>query len=370
MLPLPATMKYWKNARLNQIRIIASHNSYHLRTDKAVLRYLTNLFAMGLIPKEYDPRGIDYTQATLTEQFEIYGVRGVELDIYNDPQGGNFYRRQGRALVGLNPHSHIEDLKKPGFKMLHIPDVDYNSTNLTFISGLAEIKKWSDAHPDHLPIFINIEPKSESIRDNVKILRRFARAIPYDSLAYDNMDKEIKSVFGDDLHNVITPDKVRGSYATLEQAVLTTGWPTIAQSRGKVVFIIDGSSEIYRKGRPSFEGRAMFGYVDAGTPAAAFVEVNDPMTGTDKIHDYVKKGYIIRTRADEGTVEARKGDYTCQRAAFASWAQIISTDYYRPDARAGSKGWSNYHIEVPKGVAVLDSIAVPALYSQYGVVKE
>jgi hypothetical protein len=357
--------------RLNQIQVIASHNSYHLRSDKRVLQNIQNLYNIGIIPRELNPKELDYSHATLTEQLTTYGIRGVELDIYNDPQGGNFYRRQGRALVGLSAKSHIEELKKPGFKMLHIPDVDYNTNNYTFVSALTEIKKWSDAHPGHLPVFINIEPKSSAIRDKVKILRRFAKSIPYDSVAYDNMDKEIKSVFGEDLPNVITPDRVRGNYVTLEKAIRGQGWPTLASCRGKVIFIIDGSSELYIKGHPSFRGRAMFAYVDAGTPEAAFVKLNDPIKHGADIQQRVKEGYIIRTRADEGTIEARTGDYTTQRAAFASWGQIVSTDYYRPDERAGKKkGWSDYHVPTTPGYVTVDSIAAPELYRQAKQIKE
>jgi hypothetical protein len=59
--------------RMNQIQVIASHNSYHIRTDKAVMRFLKNLYAMHLLPAEFNPREIDYTNVSLTEQFEKYG---------------------------------------------------------------------------------------------------------------------------------------------------------------------------------------------------------------------------------------------------------------------------------------------------------
>jgi hypothetical protein len=36
-------------------------------------------------------------------------------------------------------------------------------------------------------------------------------------------------------------------------------------------------------------------------------------------------------------------------AAFASGAQILSTDYYRPDYRAGQTGWSDYQVKFPSG---------------------
>jgi hypothetical protein len=48
-------------------------------------------------------------------------------------------------------------------------------------------------------------------------------------------------------------------------------------------------------------------------------------------------------------------------SAFASYAQIVSTDYYRPDYRAGTPGWSDYHVVLPGGgPGRVDSIAAPA----------
>ena len=70
-----------------------------------------------------------------------------------------------------------------------------------------------------------------------------------------------------------------------------------------------------------------------GDPHAAFVVMNDPLEDKEKIQEYVKKGYLVRTRADAGTYEARMGDYTRFEAAKESGAQYISTDYYIPDPR-------------------------------------
>jgi thiamine monophosphate kinase len=46
------------------------------------------------------------------------------------------------------------------------------------------------------------------------------------------------------------------------------------------------------------------------------------------IKELVKKGYIIRTRADSDTEQARANDKTDFKAACNSGAQIITTDYY------------------------------------------
>jgi len=46
------------------------------------------------------------------------------------------------------------------------------------------------------------------------------------------------------------------------------------------------------------------------------------------IINLVQKGYIVRTRADADTKQARENDRSGFEAACQSGAQIITTDYY------------------------------------------
>ena len=117
---------------------------------------------------------------------------------------------------------------------------------------------------------------------------------------------------------MITPDDVRGSHPTLESAVLSgTGGRTLADSAGKVMFLMDNASkrDLYRAGRPSLEGRVLFTNATPGSPDAALVEMNDPVGNTDEIQQLVRDGYVVRTRADADTVQARTGDTTMRDAA-------------------------------------------------------
>ena len=351
----------YDHLKINQIQVIASHNSYHLRTDPAVLRFLVAIHGLGILPADLDPKQIDYTNASLTDQLQKYGVRGLELDVWNDPEGGRFYHRMGREFVFKSTSSRLEVLKQPGFKILHIPDFDFISTNYTFKDALAEIKKWSDAHPDHIPVFINVETETETPGDQFRVLKRLTHAAPFDSIAADELDIEVKSVFGENLNGIITPDMVRGNYKTLEEAALAGNWPTLSAARGKVMFIIDGdgnSGQVYKHRHPSLKSRVMFVYSAPGTAEAAFVILNEPTERSPQIQQRVKEGYIVRTRSDEGTLQARAGNYTDMNLGFNSWAQIVSTDYYKPDARAPSRKWSKYQVQFPGGVmARVDSIS-------------
>lgn len=356
--------------KLNQIQVIASHNSYHLKTDSSVFAWMSTADSLGILPAQYSPKGIDYTHLPIEQQCNDYNVRGLEIDFYNDPIGGRFYYRQGMSMIGLSNDSHVEALKQPGFKVVHIPDFDFNTNYFTFKQALTAVYNWSVSHPNHLPVFINIETKEETVAGALPGVQDLTHAIPFDADACDKIDEEIKSIFGDALNKVITPDKVRGSYSTLEAAALAGNWPTLAVARNKVVFIMQGPAEsLYKSGHYSLQGRAMFVYSSPGTPEAAFVIMNNSSQVT-QIQNLVRQGYIVRTRADDGTTQARVGDYTDMNNAFVSGAQIISTDYYKADARAGTPGWTDYHVQFPNHeLARIDSFSA-ADKMNLGTIKE
>jgi hypothetical protein len=95
------------------------------------------------------------------------------------------------------------------------------------------------------------------------------------------------------------------------------------------MFVLDATNQKrtdYIKDHPSLKGRAMFANADPGTPEAAFLIRNNPKD--ENIPALVKKGYLIRTRADADTQQARNNDYSTFKSACASGAQIITTDYY------------------------------------------
>ncbi|HWB62792.1 MAG TPA: Ca2+-dependent phosphoinositide-specific phospholipase C, partial [Chitinophagales bacterium] len=108
------------NLKMNQVQIVATHNSYHLKTTPAVFRFLKFLYSSGLLPGGLNPDEIDYRKDSLSVQMGRFGVRGLELDVWNDPQGGRFYKRKGKAFAWQCTASKIAALKQPGFKVLHI----------------------------------------------------------------------------------------------------------------------------------------------------------------------------------------------------------------------------------------------------------
>ncbi len=321
-----ACARVWmdQSLRMNDIAAVGTHNSYKLAIPQAELTAMvaTNPAASGL----------DYANRPLAEQLDA-GARQIEIDVLNDPDGGRYAQplsALGRAGRGAPVDAAFrEAMARPGFKTLHMPDVDFRSSCLTFVACLVEIREWSAAHPDHAPILIMLNAKT----GRPSMLGGVA-PLDFDAAAWNALDGEIRSVF--DEGRLITPDQVRGGRPTLREGVLAGGWPTLGQARGKVFFALDeGAQKVgsYLDGHPSLQGRAMFVNIDEASPAAAYLTLNDPVAQQDRIRAAVRQGFIVRTRADADTMEARTADVTRRSAAFASGAHYVSTDYYWADPR-------------------------------------
>ncbi len=326
--------------KINQIQVLGSHNSYRIKTYEPIFNVVNDL--LGFLGDINPFREWDYTHLPIDEQLENHNMRSFELDIYYDPRGWKYYNRQGNVFVGESRESNEPLLQQPGFKMLHIHDFDYMTHYLTFKQGLQAIKNWSDANSSHIPLFILIEPKGASFLSAVSFIG-LATPKRFTSEAADALEEEVLEIFPRD--KIITPDDVRGNYATLEEAVLNKNWPTIGAARGKVMFILIAGGDVYAEGYPSLDGRLLFISSDEGRDETAVI-VKNASSEVEEIRELVAKGYIIRTRADAGTEEARSGDTIPRYDAYRSGAQIISTDYYIPDARhTTSNEWSNYSVQ-------------------------
>jgi hypothetical protein len=228
----------------------------------------------------------------------------------------------------------VDQLGAPGFKVLHAPEVDFLSTCWTLKSCLNQVAAWSKANPDHLPLIIDIEAKDDAIPDPLKLGFAVPEKIGRSEL--DALDAEILSVF--QRSDIITPDDIRDSRQTLEQAILKDGWPTIEKARGKVMFLLldQGSKRTaYTEGRASLQGRVMFTTSTPGEADAAFVQVTDPTGEVANISKMVRAGYMVRTMADADTLEARAGNIARRDAAMASGAHLIATDFLAPIPKVG-----------------------------------
>ena len=323
-------------ARMNDILAVGTHNSYKAAIPADELAAMVAAAGPGAL-------GVDYSHRPLAEQLDA-GARQLELDVVRDPEGGRFAKPATAFGKGFTPSpAWAAAMAKPGYKVLHMQDVDFRTTCVTFVNCLTQIHAWSKAHPDHAPILILLNAK-----DGPSSFPGGVAALPFDEKAFDALDTEVRSVFSD--AELVTPDQVQGKKATLREAVLAGGWPTLDAARGKVFFALDeGPQKVaaYRGARKSLEGRAMFVNTDEASPAAAYLTLNDPIGQRDRIAAAVKAGFMVRTRADADTVQARKNDVSMRTAALSSGAQYVSTDYIWADPRLPG----NYTVRLTGGEA-------------------
>lgn len=293
-----ATVDFGEGLRMNQIQVLGTHNSYHLRPKTLGLTTMVTSAT-----KDWD-----YAHLPLDVQLNN-GVRSFELD------------------------THFRD---GAWAVQHLPLLDPESSCPTFRGCLELVRAWSEAHPRHVPISFLIEYKDEG-----RLIDR--RLPPLNAKQLDQMDEDIRAVFPVD--KLITPDDLRGEFATLEEAVLKRGWPTLESARGKVFVVLheEGENrEIYLKDHPSLKGRAMFIRSEPGRPEAATLVRDNPYS--EDLQECVMKGYWVRCTAGGPPSPKRPGSERRERA-LASGAQVVSSDYPPGEPHADT----GYVVAFPEG---------------------
>lgn len=207
-----------------------------------------------------------------------------------------------------------------------VQDLDYRTTCPTLVACLEEVRDWSLANPNHLPVMILVEVKDSPLQDTLDY--RFNRPVPVGAAELDALDAEILSVF--DRDHVITPDHVRRDHESLESAIQEVGWPTLAEARGRILFALDNTNTVrddYLRDHPDLQDRVMFTSSPPGERTGGFIKMNEAIDDEELIRSYVEQGYLVRTRSDIPLHEARTADTTRRTAALDSGAQWVSTDY-------------------------------------------
>lgn len=278
--------------RFNHVQARGTHNSYHVAPARALVADHA------------------YTHLPLGAQLEVQGVRQFELDVHYRPG--------------------------EGFHVLHLPLIDPETTCERFVDCLGEVKTWSDAHRDHLPIVIWVEPKDEA--DGPA-----SGFVPIDG-HYRELEEEILAVFPQE--RIIRPDDVRGVHATLPEAIAADGWPTLREARGRVAFALLDSTEHrdgFLDGDPTLAGRVMF--VDADTaadPFAAMFKVDNAEADGELVRALVSGGFMVTSNAD--SAGGSDEDNTRKRdATLAAGSHYLSSDVPAPlEGR-------DYWLEIPDG---------------------
>ena len=265
--------------RLNAAQALGTHNSYHVQQENP----LDESWA--------------YTMQPLSVQIGELGVRQIELDVHY--------------------HATL------GWQVFHLPGVDDGTTCQQLADCLAEVKAWSDEHPCHLPITVWIEPKDDidaATDDYLPLSGRF-----------DELDATLATVWP--ASRVLSPDDLRGDAATLPEALADHGWPTLAESRGKVLFALLDSSD-YRAEfiaeHPVAEGRVMFPRADDTTADyAAVLKLDDPTSDYGAIQAAVSAGFLVTCTSDDVGVDAATNSARLELALSAG-CQSVSTNAPSP----------------------------------------
>lgn len=273
-------LKEVETPRINQIQVIGTHNSYHKKPE-----YIS--WAKNYVKETED---WDYEHLPLDVQLDN-GVRSFELDIHNTPEG---------------------------WKVMHVPKFDEKSTCPNLQECLRVICEWSNRNPEHVPISVLLEWKSEG-----PIIDKTITAPTKQDI--ERIEKDILAVWSRD--RIITPDSVRGDFKTLEEAILKKGWPALEESRGKIMFIFHNKRELrelYLEGYPNLEGRLMFVNSYPGKPYSATIIIDNPFN--EEIPMWVQKGYFIRVFGGDPKSQNSDKAKLKNDKAFSCGAQIISTD--------------------------------------------
>ena len=288
--------------RLHHVQAKATHNSFRLANP--------------------DLSGPAYAvdHAPLDVQLSEQGVRSFELDLRYDEGLGEF-------------------------KVAHVPLLDEGSTCPTLGACLRVVKRWSDAHPAHMPLSILLD---------LKDLAPGADAV---EAYFGTLHEVILGVWP--ANRVVTPDEVRGAYATLGEAVKTEGWPTLGKLRGRVIFTMynlnDGFGTAYSREGTSLSGRLAFTRTVPTDPHAAWTLYDDPTVTYDLIEEAAAANMLVRTRAEMDLAAALVGDTTVRDAALAGPAHLVTTDVPAP------VDGSTYYVDVVGGTpARCNPVTAPA----------
>lgn len=275
--------------RFSDLQALGTHNSYHVETTEGQI-------------KEWE-----YTHASLGTQLLDQGIRQFELDLYFN------------SLTGA-------------LDVLHVPYLDPGSNCATLKECVQEIARFSSRNPAHHPLTILLEFKSSYSEPEADLWLNQAETVLENQLGKGRL---------------VLPSSVRGSAATLKEAIAETGWPPLAELRGKSLFVLHDGGSLRSRYIQSVPSDKWLLFPDAGgnldLDFAAIHAVNDPIGSFDRIQELVTANHLVRTRADSDLEEGRNQDTTRLLHALESGAHFVSTDFPVPQSDI------DYVVEIPEG---------------------
>src|SRR5699024_11002196 len=276
------------DAAFNEIIMRCTHNSYHTAPE------------FSAHPSH------EYDHLPLDEQLDA-GVRAFELDIHYDRKD----------------HSN--------FPVFHIPyHIDSGTTCESLDVCLGVVANWSKGHATHHMLVVWIEIKDELDRGFIR--------------DYDALDEVIRSSLGE--HRLYTPKDFQRGHPSMRTALETDGWPTIGETRGKVMVVLLDTDEPHYEGYRAYAdttpNHTMFGNArveDYEAPWAVVTKVNDPRNA-DAIAHALDKDLLVasNTGAPDNSDEV---NYARLTAGLQNGAHMLCDDFPTPREEGG------YWMDIP-----------------------
>ena len=273
--------------RFNEIVMRCTHNSYHIA------------------PAFPFDASHEYTHDPLDVQLGEHGVRAFELDIHFGAE----------------------------FPVLHIPIIDPLTTCATLGECLETIAGWSELNPDHHMIVVWIEIKDELSNGTIT--------------DYDALDGVIRGSIGEE--RIYTPDDFQRGYESPRAALEAEGWPTLGETRGRVMFVLLDVDEPHSPGYTSnfttLEGRAMFARATRsqyGMPWAVVAKINNPSDG-ESIAEALEAGMLVASNVG-GAASSDESNAAKLADGLRNGSHMLCDDFPAPvEGR-------EYVLDIPGGV--------------------
>lgn len=275
--------------RLHHVQVKGTHNSYHVEPNTPL-----------------DPSH-EYTHAPLAEQLESQGVRAFELDV----------------------HRELDDT----LSVYHIIGIDSQTTCDTLALCLGEIKIWSDANPEHVPIIVWLELKDDTGGYPLDELEPLAR-----------LDDVVTGVFPPE--QLLTPDDVQGDYPTLRGRLQAEGWPTLGELRGQVLVTIldtDAPAEVYTAGFTTLAGRPLFVRADSDQLELPWAAIAKLGTGDATALAAAQAGNLLVATNVCGAGETDEECFAARQTAMEAGFHMLKDDFPAPVPER------DYWLEFPDG---------------------
>lgn len=280
---------YTAPLRLNHLRILGSHNSYHVASR----------FRPRIGPHQY-------SHPTLEDQLNS-GIRQLEIDIHPTADG---------------------------FLVFHLALLDDKATCKCLSECLSIIQQWSQSNPTHSPLTILFELKIAPWED----LRASFTGVTCDLV--EKMEAHVKALFNES--KIISPSEIRGNSASIRDALIAQvarekagvqeeegqgGWPTLEASRGRIMF--GWLDDVHKWGAKmkcaqAPERTLFLVQANPDNPWAALLSLPEPALQAAKAMDGIQKGMIVRTITDNAKVKPMPERF---ETALRSGAQLVSTDF-------------------------------------------